>query len=312
MSGSAVVFGSVHMDVIARAAALPDRGESISGGTFSMAPGGKGGNQAVQLALNGVATSIVTRVGADVFGRALLDALRSKGVETDRVIVDPDHPTGASVVLADAGDYASIIAPGAAAELRREDLEAARDRIAAADAALIQWEVPTAIVAETVAFCADLGVTVVFNASPVTERAAALPGTFWAPIDWLVVNRFEADRLLGFDSGRTLTVAEIASRLRDELGIANVLITLGAEGSYWLGPSGFAFQPALPAQVVDTVGAGDAFLGTFVATLIQRQTIPLALRRAAAAGALTVGRSGAYDAMPASVEIDDFLASRDR
>ena len=108
-----VVLGSVHMDLIATAARLPGRGESVTGGTFAMAPGGKAGNQACQCALAGAETRILTRFGDDAFGRELTSALAARGVDVSLVAVDPEAATGASTVLAGEGDYQSIIAPGA-------------------------------------------------------------------------------------------------------------------------------------------------------------------------------------------------------
>jgi len=296
MSGSAVVIGSVHMDLIARADSLPGRGESITGGVFSMAPGGKGGNQAVQLALNGVATTMLTRVGNDPFGQSLVAALHRKGVKTDRIVVDPILATGASTVFADANDYASIIAPGAAGQLSRTDLDAARGAIAGADLVLIQWELPTTFIADAIEYCSGLGKKIVFNASPVAGTAASFSNEHWSAIEWLVVNRVEAIRLAGVDDDGRSDVAQIAGFLRAKLGVSNVVVTLGREGSFWIGASGESFQPAMPSTVVDAVGAGDAFLGTLVAGLIDGIAIEDALRRAAAAGALAVRRSGAYDA----------------
>ena len=122
-----VVLGSVHMDLIATAARLPERGESVAGGTFAMAPGGKAGNQACQCALAGAAASIVTRLGGDAFGRELREAMARRGVDTSLVAIDPEAPTGASTVLAAEGDYQSIIAPGAAGRLSAEP--GARNRV---------------------------------------------------------------------------------------------------------------------------------------------------------------------------------------
>ena len=126
-----VALGSVHMDLIATAERLPAPGESVTGGTFAMAPGGKAGNQACQLALAGADTAIVTRLGDDAFGAQLTAALEARGVDTSHVSIDKEAATGASTVLAAEGDYASIIAPGAAGRLSHEDVERARAAIAA-------------------------------------------------------------------------------------------------------------------------------------------------------------------------------------
>lgn len=303
MSGSAVVIGSLHVDLIARADRFPGRGESVTGGAFSMAPGGKAGNQAIQLALCGIETTLVSRVGNDDFGRMLRSALQKKGVRIDRVTVDPDAPTGASTVFAAEGDYASIIAPGAANNVDRSDLEAARPEIERVDVVVLQRELEPAFVAEAIEFCANLGRPIVLNASPAPSSMEELAGIRLSTITWLIVNRVEAGILDGATIRNESEAVRVARRLHEQ-GTANVVITLGGTGSVWVGDAGEAFVPALKTTVVDTVGAGDAFLGVMVASLIRRLEIPVALRRACAAGAIAVGRAGAYDALPSEDEID--------
>lgn len=304
---SAVVLGSVHMDLIATAARLPGRGESVAGGIFSMSPGGKGGNQACQLALSGTRTRMLTRLGDDMFGRQLLAALQAKGVDTSLIVIDDRAPTGASTVLAAEGDYSSIIASGAAANLSTADIDRAGAAIDGADALVLQLELPAAISGYAARIARNKGKCVVLNASPAPESFAALPRDLARSISVLVVNGVEAGRLLG----HTLKPGDIpaaAAGLSARLQIETVVVTAGEAGSVAVRRGETARQTAYPAEVADTVGAGDAFLGTFVTGLLEDLPLKEALRRAAAAGALAVSRRGAYDALPARGEIDQFLA----
>ena len=303
-----VVLGSVHMDLIATADRLPGRGESVGGGVFTMAPGGKGGNQACQFVLAGARAHMVTRLGADAFGRTLLEGLQAKGVGTALVALDPDHPTGASTVLAAEGDYSSIIAPGAAAFLSSEDVEKARPIIERADALVLQLELPVKVTAMAAEIAAAAGKRVILNASPAPDSADAIPGALWRATSVLVVNRVEAGRLLGqpVDSGPV--EADIAD-LAQTLGIGTVVVTLGGDGVTAMQGSTAVHQPAFPAEVVDAVGAGDAFLGVFATALIEGLSLAEALRRGAAAGALAVSRRGVYAALPTRSEVDRLLAS---
>ena len=195
MSGSAVVIGSLHMDLIAQADRFPRRGESVTGGSFAMTPGGKAGNQAIQLALCGVETTLISRVGDDQFGRELRAAISKKGVRVDRIAIDPFAPTGASAVLAAEGDYASIIAPGAANTLTRADLESARAELERADLVILQWELDPVFTSEAIAFCAELGKNIMFNASPAPTNQAAFSILPRGAIAWLIVNHAEAGAL---------------------------------------------------------------------------------------------------------------------
>lgn len=310
MSGSTVVIGSVHMDLIASADRLPRIGESVTGGVFSMAPGGKGGNQAIQLALCGIETTLVSRVGDDQFGAVLRSALSRKGVRIHRVAVDPERATGASTVLAAEDDYASIIAPGAAGALDAADLVAARHEIELASLAVLQMELDWTFVAGAIAECAALATPVMLNASPAPSdprQFAQLPP---GAVRWLVVNQTEAAALAGHPVGGLRDVPAVAAALQASLDVPEVIVTAGGDGAVWRSGGQTIAQPAFRADVVDTVGAGDAFLGALAAGVIRGLPPEESLRRATAAGAIAVGHAGAHDAFPTSRQIDEFLAAR--
>ena len=303
------VLGSVHMDLIATAERLPLPGESVTGGVFAMAPGGKAGNQACQLALSGAKASVLTRLGDDAFGRQLMSALDGKGVDTAHVTVDGDAPTGASTVLAAGGDYASIIAPGAAGRLSREDVERARPVIEAADALVVQLEIPAEISAAAASIAASAGRHVILNASPAPGPWRSLPEPLRAAATHLIVNRVEAGRLLGRDLGAAPDDEAVAA-LAAVSGAGTVIVTLGAEGCMVFKQGALFRQRGFPADVADAVGAGDAFLGVSMAALLEGLSIDEALRRGAAAGAIAVARHGVYDALPSRREIDAFLSAQ--
>lgn len=301
-----VVLGSVHMDLIATAARLPGRGESVSGGTFAMAAGGKAGNQACQAALAGADAAILTRLGDDDFGRSLRAALAARGVDVSAIVIDPEAATGASTVLAGEGDYQSIIAPGAAGRLSKTDIDRVRPMIEAADALLLQLEIDPVISAHAAAIAAGAGKAVVLNASPAPEGWDTLPETLRATTRILVVNAVEAARLTGH---ATLAPGRAAEALRARTGVGTVIVTLGGAGNEAAAGGATVRQEAFPASVVDTVGAGDAFLGTAVVALLEGVTIAEALRRGAAAGAIAVSRRGVHGALPARDDVDLYLTA---
>ena len=290
------------MDLIATAVRHPASGESVVG-TFAMAPGGKGGNQACQCALAGARTVLLTRLGEDSFGRELKAALAPTGVDISFIVGDASHATGASTVMAAGGEYASIIAPGAAAHLSIADIEWARPALAEADALILQLELPVAIVAYAAERAAVMGKSVILNASPAPPDWTAIPAGLWQATSVLVVNAVEAGGLLGHPVDAA-DAPDAASALADRLGIATIIVTLGAGGSVAWQDGRVVRQAVFPTEVVDTVGAGDAFLGTLAVALVEGATIDAALRRAAAAGSLAVTRRGAYAALPSRAEVD--------
>ncbi|MEM9010960.1 MAG: PfkB family carbohydrate kinase [Pseudomonadota bacterium] len=306
-SPRAVVLGSAHMDLIASAPRLPGAGESIAGESFGAVPGGKAANQAVQLAAMGVSVELVTRLGNDGFGREIGAALGRRGVGLDHVARDFDHATGASTVFAASGDYASIIVPGAAAHLSAVDVSRAAPVIAGAGALLLQLETPAEVSAEAARIAARAGTQVVLNAAPAPAGPGAVPAALWQAVDVLAVNGAEAAALLGRPVAAENAPTAVVE-LGEGLGIATVLLTLGAEGIIARHGGEVVHQPAFPATVADAVGAGDAFLATFVAAGLAGHPFAAALRRGAAAGALAVGLAGALPSLPERDEVEAFLA----
>jgi len=304
-----VVLGSVHMDLIAAAERLPAYGESVTGGSFVMTPGGKGGNQACQFALARARTQIVTRVGDDFFGQRLLAALKAKGVGTELVFVDAAAATGTSTVLSSPDDYSSIIVPGAAARLSAEDVEAARSALERADALVVQLELPFEISSHAADIAAAAGKQVILNASPMPDVPSAVPASLWRATSILVINRVEAGRLLARPA-QPDRAEEVAAELATALKIPAVVITLGRDGTAAAADGETFYQPALPVTVVDPVGAGDAFLGMFATALLERRPIPDALRLGTAAAALVLSRRGVYDALPGRGDVEALLRAR--
>src|SRR2546425_1589520 len=127
------VVGSLNMDLVVKAPRLPRVGETVSGGTFSTFPGGKGANQAVAAARLGADVTMVGKVGQDAFGRQLVDGLRREGIDVARVRVDPGAATGVAFIGVDSeGRNMILVASGANMRVGPGDVEDARDAIAGA------------------------------------------------------------------------------------------------------------------------------------------------------------------------------------
>ncbi len=296
------------MDLIATAERLPGRGESVSGGRFSMGAGGKAGNQAALFSALGFRSHLIARLGDDLFGRHLLDSLQSNGVDTRFIAIDHEAATGASTILAAEGDYSSIIAPGAASFLNERDVNRVFSAIQPPLALLVQFELPIPITLFSANLAKDHGVPVVLNASPVPNALGTEILELLHLTSILFMNRVEANRLLALTVPKT-DAGELAELLHERYGIETVVVTAGSEGSAgFTRESGIVWIAAFPATVVDTVGAGDAFLTATTAALIDGLTLAQAMRRGAAAGAMLVARAGTTGNLPSTVDIDRFLA----
>lgn len=304
-----LVIGSLHCDLIARADTFPPPGASVIGNSFSLEPGGKAANQAAQLARLGVPTMLVSRVGADQFGDAIRSVVGTAGVDTRLVSVDSSLPTGASTVFAARGDYTSIIVPGAAAHFG--DDEVARACLAAGTVQFVigQLEIPSSFTESVFRSARDAGVRTLLNASPIELSSLDSTRSLLSLSDIVVVNRVEAATLLETSVDVLDDLAAAAEKVRRSTRAQMVVVTGGSEGAGVASPSSVAFAPAIPSTVIDTVGAGDAFLGALVAGLLDGRTESIALREAVAAGALAVRSSGAFPSLPDRSAIDQLLGT---
>ncbi len=302
-----MVVGSVSVDLTVAASPLPRPGETVVGTRFTTVLGGKGANQAVSAARAGASTRMVGAVGQDAFGTLALDALRADGVDVSWV-AQVEGPTGVAHIRVDGrtGENDIVIVPEA-------NDTVAPDRVAEALTAaapdepvvLLQLETPLEVAVATARTCAELGLRLVLDPAP----AAPLPEEIWAGV-WLACpNETEAEVLTGVRVSDVRS-AERAARWFTERGVRQVVLTRGGRGTVVVGPGGTSDIPAFGVTPVDTTAAGDAFAGALGAAVASGLAWPVALRRAAAAGALATTKAGASPSIPTAAEVDQFLKGR--
>ncbi|HZC74450.1 MAG TPA: ribokinase [Gaiellaceae bacterium] len=270
MAARLTVVGSINLDLVVQTERLPRQGETVSGARFSRVPGGKGANQAVAAARLGADVALVGCVGRDELAEDALAELRDAGVG-ERWLVR-DSPTGIALITVDAaGETTIVVAPGANAELRPEDLALGEGK-----AVLCQQEVP----AETVSRAAELASRFFLNAAPARDGAPEAELT--------IVNRLELEAL------------------GERRGL--VCLTLGPEGAVLLEDGQEVARAAPPSvEAVDGTAAGDAFTACLVVSLLEGRPRDESLRRACAAGALAASRFGAQTSLPTAEEVDALL-----
>ena len=290
-----VVVGSLNMDMVSHSLRLPAPGETLVGHDFVMAPGGKGGNQAVAAARLGASVAFVSRVGTRQHGEALLQALRDEGIDTSGSAVDPQALPGIAVIMvaSEGGENSIVYVPGSNADLTPADVQASRALLQAAKVVVAQLEVPMPAIAEAFAIARAAGVTTVLNAAPALKVSDEL----LAVSDWLVVNETEAGQM----SGEAEPLAAAQGLLKR--GPRQVLVTLGAQGALLVTGEGAQTAAAAAVKAVDTVGAGDTFVGGLATGLAEVMTAIEAVRLGQAAAAIAVSRSGVQSAMPRRAEL---------
>ena len=308
------VLGSLNMDISVTVPRLPGPGATVLGGAAAYAPGGKGANQAVAAARLGGAVRMVGCVGDDEFGARLRAALDAEGVDSTAVRTVHAVPTGLAMITVDgAGENIITVAPGANREVGAPEIAAVG--AAPADVLVISAEIPVAVI------------KAVLTAEPTPPNTPGTPNTPSPPaytptrllnlapappeaaelvalgVDWLVVNESEAAAVLGWRvaglAGAALAAAELANS-----GARHAVVTAGAAGAAYCGPGttgeppGVVTVPGFSVRAVDTVGAGDTFVGALAVALAAGVDPADAVRAAAAAGAAAATRPGTQSGMP--------------
>jgi len=300
-----LVIGSANIDMIAHAQHLPMPGETLTGERFAMESGGKGANQAVAAARLGARASLIARIGTRQHGDLLLAALAAEGVDESGIVRDPKSLPGIAVitVASEDGENAIVYVPGSNADLSAHDVRAHAALVAQAQVVVAPLEVPLPAIQAGFEVARAAGAITLLNAAP----ALPVPDELLRLTDWLVLNETEVLELAGPYAATSIESAAAALLQR---GPSHVLVTLGAQGVLLCDAAGLQRLPAQAVKAVDTVGAGDTFVGAFAVGLAEGLSAPAALRLGQAAAALAVGRSGVQRAMPHRAELSEFLAAR--
>jgi ribokinase len=294
------VVGSLNEDVLVRVDRLPARGETVVGGEVTLAPGGKGANQAAAAARLGPGVAMVGRVGDDAAGNRQRRALADVGADVSGVRTTPDAPTGTATIPVEkgSGENLIVVVPGANGRMAPADVDVPAVRTA--DVVLLQLEIPLEAVEAAVAVTRG---TVVLTPAP----PRPLPQELLDRVDVLVPNEHELVQLAGA-SARERGAAELA-RLARTVGARTVVVTLGARGALLVPDGGDPVLQAPPAVVpVDTTGAGDCFSGALGQALAAGRSLPEAVRWAVTAAALSTTGAGARGALPDAAAVEAALA----
>ena len=296
-----IVFGSINLDLVTPVAQLPVPGVTVLGANYTASPGGKGANQALAARRAGAQVALVGAVGADDFAAQALALLKAEGVDLSGV-AQAAAPTGAAFIAVDArGENLIVVASGANAFARAHQLETLA--IGKADILILQREVPDAQTEAAALHAKAQGARVILNLAPAGVPSHALLGA----VDVLIVNEHEA--------AAVSAALKISARAPDEIAAAvhskckiSVIVTLGAAGAVAFDHGRRITLPAPPVEVVDTTGAGDAFVGAFAAALDRGLAFEAALARGLAAGSLACAKRGAQPATPFAEEIERLAA----
>ncbi len=288
-------FGSLNIDYTYTVPHFVQKGETISCTELRLFGGGKGLNQSVALSRAGLNVSLAGAIGED--GRFLLDELQRAGVDTRYVDILPGVRTGHAIIQNDAeGDNCILVFGGANHCTGREQIDRVLSCFGKGDLLTLQNEIRE--LDYLIRKARARGMKIALTPAPMNEAVKDLP---LEEIDYLFLNEVEAGCLLGHEV--ETAPLEAARELRRRFGVKNVALTLGAEGSVFSGETGDFVQAAIPAEAVDTTGAGDTFAGFFLAGALQGFDTQRALYFASAAASIAITRSGASASIPDRDEV---------
>lgn len=300
---SIAVIGSSNTDLIIRVPRIPRPGETLLGGEFLSAAGGKGANQAVGAARAGGKVAFIARVGSDAFGDQAIAGLRRDGVDVSCVFRDKLAASGVALIfVAPDGENSIAVAGGSNAKLSSADVKRAAGVIRSAALLVAQLETPLATVIAAVRVAARAGVRVILNPAP----ARPLPNSLLEMISILTPNETEAELLTGTKVTGDKAAARACGILRSR-GVGTVILTLGARGAFLADVDGQRLVPGFKVKAVDSTAAGDIFNGALGVALAERKNLPDAIRFANAAAALSVTRLGAQPSAPTRAAIERCL-----
>ena len=298
-----VVVGSINTDMIVKVPRIPKTGETILGGKFSTAAGGKGANQAVAAARAGGNVTFIARVGNDMFGKQALEDFESNNINAKYIKTDNAEPSGVALIFVDEkGENSIAVASGANARLSHRDVTEAEEVIKSADILLMQLETPMESVKRAAKIAKEAGVKVILNPAP----ACPLDNTLLSTLYVITPNESEAELLTDI-SVTDFPSAEKAAFILLDRGVEVAIITMGIKGALIKTRELTKIVPGFKVNAVDSTAAGDVFNGSLVVAMAEGKTLEETVQFANAAAALSVTKLGAQPSAPKRVEIERML-----
>ena len=299
------ILGVYVADLAFFADEIPIVGETIIGKEYFIGPGGKGSNQAVAAAKAGAKTFFISKIGDDQFGSMAKKIYDEAGVDYSKVIISKEHATGAAGILINKkGQNAINVVTGAGGALTNGDIDNALSTITTSSVFLTNLEVPTEVVCHALKIAKSNNVPTILNPAPASE----INKDIFPLIDYFTPNETEASFYVNHKVENEEDAKKASQQLL-QLGIKNVIITLGDKGAYFANnEESFHFNAMnLGEKVVDTTGAGDAFNAGFAVALTEDKNINDSIKFANITAGLSTTKIGTAKSMPLRSEIDNLL-----
>lgn len=287
-------FGSLNIDNVYKVDHIAAKGETLSSESLRHFSGGKGLNQSIALSRAGVPVWHAGCIGTD--GRFLLEELQASGVHTEYISVLEDIPTGHAVIQNSRdGDNCILLFGGSNQAVTGEQADRVLNDFSAGDILVLQNEISELPYIMRRAY--EKGMVIALNPSPMNEKVYGLPLDY---VNIILLNEVEAAQILHEEPA---SEERLIRRLPDVFPGAEIILTLGSQGSVYLHKNDVIRQKAYPVNAVDTTAAGDTFTGYYLAGMIKGYSPAKSLDLAARAAAIAVTREGASPSIPLLEEV---------
>lgn len=294
------VIGSLNYDIIIKQTRLPKLGETFFADNVFFAGGGKGANQAIQLAKLGVETTMYGAVGKDFYGQHMINSLNEYGVSTKKIKIFEKATTGLGFVNSfKDGGVTATVAPGANYLIKKSDIE--NDIFQENQAIVLQLEIPQDVVDYCIEKAEKNNIQIFLNGAP----ARKIEDEVLKKVDYFIVNEVEAGQFLDLEI-KSIEDAKSAIKKFDKLIKKGTIITLGEKGSVISDKNSVWHISPLKVKAIETTGAGDSYIGGFVYKILSGNSFKESCEFASLVSAITVTKIGGQDSMPFLKEIESF------
>ena len=296
-----LVIGSLNMDLVTMSERHPKLGETVIGKSFFQIPGGKGGNQAVAISKLGGDVTMFGCVGKDSYGKILIEELKKNNVNIDYIKKCEKNTGIATIVVDENADNSIIVVPGANFELNIGDIDKNIDLIKNADIVLLQLEIPIDVVEYILKKSKEYKKITILNPAPAKKLSVDIIKN----VDYLVPNETELELLSEMPTNSEEEVL-VASKKMMNMGVKNLIVTMGKNGSIFVGADKVVKVGIHKVKAVDPTAAGDSFIGGIIRMLAEGKKIEEAMEFGACVGAITVTKEGAQSSLPTWDEVKNY------
>ena len=296
------VLGSLNVDSILRFKRFPKPGETLPLTGKSVAGGGKGANQAIAAARAGAQTTFIGKVGTDQEGTFMVQQLTDSGVDDQYVQHSDAANTGSAFILLDSSSENRILIDGGTnQQVTAKDVERAQSAISTSTFLIAQFETPIAATIRGFELAQAAGQKTILNPPPTTTT---VPAELLATTDLIVPSETKTETLTGVHFTDEPSMIQGEQKLQ-ALGVANVIITVGSKGAFWMRGAEHGFVAAYKVEAVDTTAAGDTFIGALSSVLMPDfSNLAAAVRFANRASSIAVQKLGAQPSIPTKEAIE--------